>query len=248
MGDRSSPKAALGDGQRGLRRAQQSTSIARIRTRSSSPSAPTTSARHPPSTALKRCSQSVHRDPARRQQSRGHSPRSALRDRCCCSRRPTVPRASSSTCSSRFPQRCRQRHGRRQHGSPCRRRDCREQAYFKQSFLHRWASARTTSLNATGTIASFVDGYLTIDPHYIPGFKNNRRRRQVASVLFIELTGDFDGGLRLRTTSRPTSASTSTSTTGAEPDGSEASEAELLKKKKKKKGGGGGGGGVTPAR
>jgi hypothetical protein len=38
-----------------------------------------------------------------------------------------------------------------------------------------------------------VDAYLTVDPHYIPGFKNTvgpgGRIRP-----FIELTGDFDGG------------------------------------------------------
>jgi hypothetical protein len=38
-----------------------------------------------------------------------------------------------------------------------------------------------------------VDGYLTVDPHYIPGFKNTVG---VGSRIrpFIEMTGDFDGG------------------------------------------------------
>jgi hypothetical protein len=63
---------------------------------------------------------------------------------------------------------------------------------FQQSFLEIGVG-KNDLFKRNQNHRLIVDGYLTVDPHYIPGFKNNvgpgSRIRP-----FIELTGDFDGG------------------------------------------------------
>src|SRR5438270_3214393 len=63
---------------------------------------------------------------------------------------------------------------------------------FQQSFLEV-GIGKDDLFHRNRNRRLLVDGYLTVDPHYIPGFKNT-----VASGSrirpFIELTGNFDGG------------------------------------------------------
>jgi hypothetical protein len=63
---------------------------------------------------------------------------------------------------------------------------------FQQSFLEA-GIGKDDLFERNRNRRLVVDGYLTVDPHYIPGFKNvvgaGSRIRP-----FIELTGNFDGG------------------------------------------------------
>jgi hypothetical protein len=63
---------------------------------------------------------------------------------------------------------------------------------FQQSFLEA-GIGKDDLFQRNRNRRLIVDGYLTVDPHYIPGFKNivgaGSRIRP-----FIELTGNFDGG------------------------------------------------------
>jgi hypothetical protein len=63
---------------------------------------------------------------------------------------------------------------------------------FQQSFLEV-GIGKDDLFKTNRNKRLMVDGYLTVDPHYIPGFKNSVGAGSRIRP-FIELTGNFDGG------------------------------------------------------
>jgi hypothetical protein len=63
---------------------------------------------------------------------------------------------------------------------------------FQQSFLEV-GIGKDDLFHRNRNRRLIVDGYLTVDPHYIPGFKNTIGAGSRIRP-FIELTGNFDGG------------------------------------------------------
>jgi hypothetical protein len=63
---------------------------------------------------------------------------------------------------------------------------------FQQSFLEV-GIGKDDLFKTNPNKRLMVDGYLTVDPHYIPGFKNSVGAGSRIRP-FIELTGNFDGG------------------------------------------------------